>query len=275
MTKILRAFTLFAVTVASLGYAQVAPKESLVSQQAALEAKQQFISSGSIDATTTCSFTFTSGSGNKFLKYCVTKNGNIVQFQSPLGTEFIATAPAGEGYAFCNFDTSTPYFDYAGYGDSGNWKAATTVSSSSTAVTIRRGTADGIFTLTQTITQNAGQALAQVSMTLKNNTTTSRHVGLLRFVDVDANKIASNSFDSTSRTALGYTEQGVGLQLQFVSGAFLNGAFVQDIPGGPDSCQIFTHVVSPFIGDGSMFIQYDMQLGSMASKSVAVTYKSF
>lgn len=66
--------------------------------------------------------------------------------------------------------------------------------------------------------------------------------------------------------------------MQFVSGtagAFLNGAFVQDIPGGPNSCQIFSNVVEPFNGDGSMFIQWDMELGSMASKTVALTYKSF
>src|SRR5206468_2249629 len=118
-------------------------------------------------------------------KYCVTKNGNITQFESPAGNEYIALAPAGEGYGLCNFDTATQYFDYAGYGDSANWQAPVTVSSSLTAVKIARTTTDGIFTLTQTIALNKGISAAQVSMAIKNNTTTSRHIGLLRYADVD------------------------------------------------------------------------------------------
>src|SRR5262249_8234925 len=154
----------------------------------------------------------------------------ITQFESPSGNEYISLAPAGEGYGLCNFDTSTQYFDYAGYGDSGNWQASTTVSSTITSVKIARTTTDGIFTLTQTIALNKGNSSAQVTMAIKNNTATPRHIGLLRFADVDAGGFASNSFDFTSRTAFGYNQMGVGLQLQFVSGSFLNGGFSQIIP---------------------------------------------
>lgn len=236
-----------------------------VAEQAPVEAKQHYVFEGSRDATTGCSFTFTSGSGNKFLKFCVTKNGNITQFQSPSGVEYLATTPAGEGYAFCDFDTATQYFDYAGYGDSGNWQPPVTVSSSKTKVQIKRTTTDGIYTLTQTITQNAGQALAQVTMALKNNIGGTHHVGLLRYADIDANNFASNNFDYTFNTAFGYNEGGNGLQLQHVSGATLNGAYSQDIPGGPDSCQIFS----------SVFVQYDMELAKGATKTVVDTYKAF
>lgn len=58
------------------------------------------------------------------------------------------------------------------------------MSSSATSVKIVRKTTDGIFALTQTIKQNPANALAQVSMALKNSGSTSHHVGLLRYADV-------------------------------------------------------------------------------------------
>src|SRR5580704_19764236 len=41
--------------------------------------------------TDTCSYTFTSGGAGakEYLQYCVTVNGNIVEFQSPNGVEHI------------------------------------------------------------------------------------------------------------------------------------------------------------------------------------------
>jgi len=268
--------TFLCVSFVTLTQAQVARQNEGVSEQVLRENKQQYVGNVSSDATTTCSYTFTSGSGNTYLKYCVTKNGNIVQFASPSGSEYIAKAPAGEGYGFCDFGPSTQYYDYGGYGDSGNWQASQKVSSSSTSVKISRKTTDGFYTLTQTITQNSGSALAQVSMTLANNTSSSRHVGLLRYADVDASGYASNSFDYTFRTAFGYIEGGKGLQLQFVSGSTLNGGFSQAIPGGPNSCQPFLHVDAPLAStDGSIFIQYDLTIPAHTSKTVVVAYKSF
>jgi hypothetical protein len=276
MTRTMRMFACTALTLASVAFAQETRQQKHISPEEATAAKQQYIRGG-VDATTTCSFTFNSGTGNTTMKYCVTVNGNITQFASPSAHEYITTAPAGEGYAFCDFDSETQYFDYAGYGDSGNWKAPTTLSSSATAVKIQRGTTDGLYTLTQTITQNGGGALAQITMALKNNTTKKHHVGLLRWVDVDADNNAFNSFDSTLRAVFGYNPQGYGLLLQGVSGSVLNGAFAQDIPGGPNSCQIFAHTpLTPLADtDGSMFIQYDMQVAAGTTKTVVVSYKSF
>src|ERR1700733_2753367 len=73
---------------------------------------------------------FTSGSGQTFLKFCVTVNGNITQLQSPAGYEHIREGRYQEGYAICDFGTTsgveTKYFDYADGGDSGNWQAPVT-----------------------------------------------------------------------------------------------------------------------------------------------------
>jgi len=268
--KTLHALAILALCIAPFLHAQDSP------EAVAAEAKKQFVGGMSPDVSTSCAYTFTSGTGNKYLQYCVTKNGNIAQFTSPAGVQYISTSPIGEGYAFCDFDTSTQYYDYAGFGDSGNWQAPVLISSSATAVKISRTTSDGIYTLTQTITQNAGNALAQVSMSIKNNTTGSHHVGLLRWADIDANGFTSNSFDYTQRSAVGYIEGRYGLQMLFVSGSPFNGAFSQDVPGGPNSCQIFNFVLGPLQNtDGSVFAQWDFELGSKASKSAALNYKSF
>jgi hypothetical protein len=48
-----------------------------------------------------------------------------------------------------------------------------------------------------------------------------------------------------------------------------------DIPGGPNPCQIFNFVLrSRSNTDGSVFAQWDLELGSKATK-LAMTYKSF
>ncbi len=268
----------FALLLAAARGQGVAPQDS-ASLEVAREAKQQYVGALSPDSTTTCTYPFTSGTGNTYMKYCVTKNGNIVQFASPLGEEFLATGgPIGEGYAFCNYgSTNKEYYDYAGYGDSGNWKAPTTVSSTAQTVVISRETSDGLFTLTQTITQNIANSFVRVTMALKNNSTTTRHVGLLRFADVDAQGFTSNSFDYTYRTAFGYNNMGYGLLMKHYSGATLNGGFAQLVPGGPNPCQIFANVSGgPVQGiDGSIFVEYDMEVAAETTKTVAVDYKSF
>jgi hypothetical protein len=278
MKKSVYLITTFALLLVPAMQGQRMQKPDPAAQEAALEAKKQYIGLISPDTTTTCSYTFTSGTGNTYMKYCVTKNGNVVQFESPLGEEFIATAPIGEGYAFCDYgSTNKEYFDYAGYGDSGNWKAPVTVSSSAQKVVISRETSDGLFTLTQTITQNAANSFVRVTMALKNNSTTLRHVGLLRYADVDAQGFTSNSFDYTYRTAFGYNNMGYGLLQRHYSGATLNGGFAQVIPGGPNPCQIFANVSGgPVQGiDGSIFIEYDMEVAAGTTKTVALDYKSF
>ncbi len=90
----------------------------------------------------TCAFTFTTGAGDTFLKYCVTANGNITLFETPAGHEHIAVGIIGEGYGICDFGNhdSKPieYFDYAESGDSGGWSAAAVVSQTAKSVKIAR-----------------------------------------------------------------------------------------------------------------------------------------
>lgn len=114
-------------------------------------------------------------------------------------------------------------------------------------------------------------------MALKNNSTTQRHVGLLRYADVDASGETLNSFDYTYRTSFGYNNSGYGLEQRHYSGATLNGGFAQTIPGGPDPCQIFANVSGGAEQgiDGSIFMEYDMEIAAGTTKTVALDYKSF
>jgi hypothetical protein len=256
-------------------HGQTAQRVDPATRKARLDAQQRLAGNHSPDSTTLCKYKFISGSGNTYLNFCVTKNGNIAKFESPSKQEYIQVGTIGEGYGFCDYDSETEYYDYAGYGDSGNWQAASTVSSSGTSVKISRKTSDGIYTLTQTITQNASNALAQVTMALKNNASGSHHVGLLRYADVDASGNADNNFDYTYRTGFGWNESGYGLQLAHVSGFALNGGFSQIVASGPNPCQIFQNVGNGQAIDGSIFIEYDMELGGGKTGTTVDTYKSF
>jgi hypothetical protein len=56
-----------------------------------------------------------------------------------------------------------------------------------------------------------------------------------------------------------------------------HGGFAQIIPGGPNPCQIFANISGgPVQGiDGSIFVEYDMEVAAGTTKTVAVDYKSF
>src|SRR5882757_8263389 len=94
-------------------------------------------SARSADSATTCTYTFSSGSGKNATQFCVTATGNITQFSRPAGVEYLATGTIGEGYAICDFPSFNSYYDWAGFGDSG-WGPPTLISSTASAVKISR-----------------------------------------------------------------------------------------------------------------------------------------
>ena len=175
------------------------------------------------DATSACAYTFTSGGtgGNQYLQYCVTVNGNVVEFQSPAGVEDIRAGLFTEGYAICDFFSGLGYHDYADWGDSDTgpgWGAPVLNTLNGTTVKITRSTLDGIWTLSQTFAQTATDASVKVTMGLKNNTAVARSVWLTRVVDIDANSTFPNIADGTQNTAFGYQASlGYGLQLSLAA----------------------------------------------------------
>jgi len=232
-------------------------------------------------ATDVCSFTFTSGSGPAFLKYCVTGNGNITQFEAPQGHEHVRVGDFSEGYGICDFNANVAYFDYADSGDSGNWGTATVLSHSAKSVKIARTTSDGIWTLTQTIAQVAGTPpLAQITMTIKNNSAIQRSMRLFRFVDVDADGVFDNNLDGTFQTSFGWnsTADGRSYGLAMVNEGkviFPNAGYAQSTPTGPDPCNPFVNSNFKTIPktDGSLVHFYTLDVRRGSSMTVRIAYK--
>lgn len=231
------------------------------------------------DWTHDCSYTFTTGSGQNYLQSCVTVNGNVTEFQSPSGFEDIRYGPWGysEGYGFCEVSSSTPYFDFADGGDSGNWRAPVLLSSTANSAKIARTTNDGIWTLTQTFTQNAANASLKVDMSLKNNSAVSRTVRLMRWVDANAdNNRDNNNLGSDFMSAFAWAGY-FGLIMQSVPPwTYLRSGYVQYTPLRPEPCDPFKYVVNyPLINDdGSMFLYYLITIPKASAKHVALTYKA-
>jgi hypothetical protein len=200
-------------------------------------------------STDDCSFTFTSGTNLTGLVYCVTANGNIPELQSPLGQPLVSFNRA-EGYGVCDTDSGVAYSDYGGAGDSGNWNPAAVGSHSATSVKITRTTSDGIWTLTQTITQVASASSVKVVMVLKNNTAMPRGAFLVRFADADAAGVVLNNFDGTKNSVLGWNSASsnfppFGLVLQALnrpSDIEVSG-IAQSVPNPPDPCNPFANFV--------------------------------
>jgi len=237
----------------------------------------------SLAATSACSYNFTSGTNNTFLKYCVTVNGNVPQLMTPFNREHIAVGATGEGYGVCDNTGAVAYFDYADYGDSGNWGAPTLVSQTATSVKIARTTSAGVWTLTQTITQMAGTQSVRVIMALKNNTAVPRNFFLLRFADVDVSGTASNNFDATANSAFGWNSAfsstpDYGLMVQNVGnpiGLANTIPFVQKVAFPPNPCVPGAQIAfGPLTAtDGSMLMYYEGTVPQKGTRTVTMNYK--
>jgi len=237
-------------------------------------------------ATSTCSYTFTAAATatQKYIQTCITVNGNVVEFQSPLGVEAIRVGAFTEGYGICDATGgNAKYFDLADGGDSGNWLAPVRLSLSLTSVKIARTSSDGIWTLTQTFTLDKKATGVDVTMALKNNTAVNRTIQLIRFVDVDANNTVVNNLDGTLDSAWGYegpnpSFTGTGLMLTrngpdpfFHESWPINVSFMSDV------CNPAAHWVGgPVLNtDGGLVAWDDLTINHGATKTIKLKYQGF
>ena len=251
---------------------------SLVLAQTNQPTQEEAAALAAPSATISCAYSFSSGSGNNYTQYCLTVNGNIVQFQRPSGVEYINYGVVTEGYGVCDLHSGAAYYDYAS-GDSGNWSPTNLVSSTATSVKLSRVTSDGLWQLTQTITQVNATAKSPgavtVTMAIKNLTGITRTVYLLRFADVDAAGTTTNDFDYTLETSYGLKPgSSWGLGLTNNTETFSHMAFTQDVYYGPAPCNWSANVApQPFQGDGSIAHIYAIAVAKNATKTVILTYK--
>jgi hypothetical protein len=284
-----------ALALSSLSFAADPGKSSVNPQQEAAAQGQKIAAQAAIHspfATADCVFLFTSGANDTFLRYCVTENGNITLLQTPFGHEHIAVGVFGEGYGICDGSSDVAYFDYAGFGDSANWLPATVVNLTPTVVKIARTTVDGIWTLTQTITQVAGTSPSvKVAMALKNNTATARFAFLMRYADVDADGQFINSLGATANSAFAWDPTviaDIGLRGNFGVNLVADPipppldpadegpqGLNQNTPVGPPPCSPLFSVVPGLdtADDGSVVALYELNVPPNGSRTVTVHYK--
>ncbi len=241
---------------------------------------QQEGSANNAPAATACSFTYSSGPVATFTQYCLSTNGNIVEFASPLGEEYIAGVHIHEGYGFCDFNGSggpVAYFDYADT-DSGNWGATTVTAPNVTTRKFVRTTSDGNWQLTQTMKQIKATATTmgsvQITMALKNLTSTSRpSVYFVRVANVDVTG-ASDHFDNTMTSATGEQVRQAGLNLAANTFSFSHIGYTQNVFSGPDPCDPFKNVnTGAFTGDGSIGHWFNFPVSAGGTQTVILTYK--
>jgi hypothetical protein len=239
-------------------------------------------SNASPDSTDTCTYKFTSGSGNTYLQFCVTVNGNVVEFQSPVGIEQLSPggSAAYEGYGICDVTTGTAYWDYAGNGDSGNWNAPTKLSLTGTSVKIERITSDGAWTLTQTFTSVEGfDASAKIAMALKNDSAEDKQVVLLRYANAVpySGSPYQEDYDGTYESAWGYAQGFYGLILQDVGFptpttlAWEREAFPIDTIGGPAPCNADAKSEEPILGNVGSLVNWVEIITLKKAQTVTVT----
>lgn len=236
-------------------------------------------------ATTTCLYKFKTGSGNTYLSYCVTENGNVLEIQTPSGQNMLGAN--GEGYGICNESPAQNYTDYA-VSDTGNWKNAVVLSHSSTSVEIARTTADGHWTLTQTITIVPTTYSITVVMALKNNQSTAHNAYLVRFADAEPpsyGQLWVGGFNSALAQTIP-SNPNYGLQLSNVGIAPFNfqQGYAQGVNTGPNACAFAFNEfpdntycnnggVCPYDGPaGSIEMAYVGTLAAGQTKTVKLSY---
>ena len=226
-------------------------------------------------ATTSCAYNFSSGSGNTYLNYCVTMNGNIPLIKTPLGVQLMG--PDGEGYGVCNESPAQNYTDY-GVSGTGNWNPATLLSHTSSSVEIARTTSDGHWTLTQTIALTHTPSITVV-MALRNNQSVQKVAYLVRFADPLPPGVADYTYVGGLDGALGWDAPQYGLLLQNVGTPpfeFWQG-YVQTVTTGPNACAFafneanLNEVVG--VPPGSIEMAYVGPVPAGGTKTVTLTYR--
>jgi hypothetical protein len=271
----LRRILTLIVVAASLanGYAQQSPNMDALNPK---EASTLPLSSA---ATTTCQSTFTSGSGLKQLSYCVTANGNILNFTAPQGflQEFNR-----EGYGICDFTTApeVSYTDEAS-NDTGNWLNPTISQPNGPntfPLTITRMTADGIWKLKQSFSQSPVDRSVKVVMSFTNLTVVARSAFVLRYMDVDADGGSGGDiFVQGTLFSLGTTvfnPNNHGVVLAALPGP-LNFTGFNGNAGGEDACAVSAPPANPFTGDGALMYEWKLSgVAPGATQSVTFEYRA-
>jgi len=232
------------------------------------------------------------------MQYCVTVNGTFANFQSPAYVEMLDQGGSHEGYGMCDTGSGTAvaYYDYGDGGNSGNWGAPILLKSTTSEVKIERSTSDGIWTLTQTITAQAGPPPdVKILMALKNNSAIIRYPVFLRFAafvpdGASANESWLENFDSTQNSTFGYNSYSdaqnnysgqYGMMLQNVGSPtpmadyYSSQGVTQNTDAGPNPCNLPLSSQTVIYGYGSGYLQYGFNIPAEKTVTLTSRYLSF
>jgi|ERR1041385_7549875 hypothetical protein len=235
-------------------------------------------------STTACSFAYSSGSAPNTTAYCLSVNGNIVQFSRPIGSEYIENAEAiDEGYGICDVTGGTAYYDYAST-DSANWGPTTVTFPNASSAKFVRSTNDGQWTLTQTIRKinanTSGPGSAKVTMAVKNRTGMTRSIYVIRHARVVVGGTpGATNVDQSQDAAFGNLNffYGLSLTTNTFTGTVNHGALTWGTPLGPNPCDFnVNRILRPAVSiDGSIGLLHYGPVEAGQTMTVSMTYKPY
>jgi hypothetical protein len=227
--------------------------------------------------STVCVYPYSSGSKFTQTQYCLSLNGNIVQFSRPSDAEYIREGTIVEGYGVCDRTSAIAYYDYADK-NTGNWgESVVSVPRPSTRKFIR-ATSDGVWQLTQSIVQGKASGsrpgTVQVTMSLKNLGSVTRDVYLVRVADVDlAGAFDDDLFSVTWDTASAQDSRSAAYGLALTNNTFtVSGRAITTGASGIDPCDFWGNRGN-FVGDGSIGHQYIGTIKPSSIMTVTMTYR--
>jgi hypothetical protein len=169
-----------------------------------------------LEPASTCYSTYTTGAGVKFLSFCITSTGNIMQLQNPAGYYYISS----EGYALCSsYDPTNTAplpvaYDAAYYESDWGDPTITQPNGPNTfPLTIVRVSTGG-FRLTQTFSRDTNEDDITITMALANQSGSTRYnVRLDRYLDADADNTTTNIYGRTADNIYAYVDLGYGIMM--------------------------------------------------------------
>lgn len=234
-----------------------------------------------------CDQCFESGAGANYMKVCVSGDGTLEEFQSPVGYQQLAVADNLEGYALCSgIGASYKVHGYDAGLDEAGFGPATLIQPGGPGtfpLSIVRETSDGLFQVTQAYTRDTAEKDFTVTMAVKNlsPTVTASSVRLTRYFNGDIDNLGTDDlFDRTLDTVWGTQgPAGHGLGLYARSGIAhtlrIEDAILWDPQGGGGAETCVVAGVTP-AGPDDYAGRLTYTLGTIApgaSKSAVFVYR--
>ncbi len=228
---------------------------------------------GATPQDNTIDFSAAVGVGATYLRVGVSKHGNVIEFNSPLGVEHIRAGVFREGYVLTSGAGNTVNgFDWAG-GESAWGAGSTSGNLALGTLKITRKTADNQFLLTQQYKIGPANLKLTVTMTVKNVTGLAKtNVWLTRIAEWDVAGAFPNDWMSSPLSVLATNGYGILTTAQAVAAPSV---VFQSFATSLGSFDQTPFGVNPALGlDGQARVAFPLgTINAGASKTVKIFYQ--